>query len=160
MKKTIFLSMLAIAINFSANAQKQNFSFSVGGGLSSISASGGNGNSATGFGVDLVGKTNLSETLEGFVQTGYSSFSENGASLSNTPFLVGVNFQAGVFKPGLGIGYSNFSGGGSSTGGFAFSPQIGYNIDKVDVVAHYTSTSLNNGSFNIIGLKVLYKISK
>jgi hypothetical protein len=70
---------------------------------------------------------------------------------------VGANYKAGDFKPGIGMGYGRFqASGGNGIGGFAFSPQLGYSLEKVDLVAHYTSISLEGATFNIVGLKVLY----
>jgi hypothetical protein len=127
----------------------------VGGGLSTYSAGG--GRSTTGFGVDIVGKTDVSENFEGFIQTGYNLYSADGGSWSVIPVLVGANYKAGSFKPGLGIGYSrlNYSGG-LGIGGFSYSPQLGYSFDKFDIIGHYTSFSNNNFIVNVIGLKALY----
>ena len=157
MKKLFMLCFMTTVFAIAANAQDSNVKFSIGGGVSSYSVG---GNSATGFGLDLVAKKDLNESFEGFLHTGYNSYSESGSSWGVIPVLVGVNYKSGNFKPGLGIGYGRLSvSGGDGIGGFAFSPQLGYSLEKVDLVAHYTSISIEKSSsnINILGLKVLYK---
>jgi len=144
-----------------ANAQASKVKFSVGGGISSLSFSGGS-SSITGYGIELNATNQLSEQIEGFAQLGYNSFSDHGFTLGVTPILFGANIKVGALKPGLGIGYGRLSGNGPTgdgIGGFAFSPQVGYAYDKFNFIGHYTSTSVNNGSFNIVGVKVLYSFN-
>ncbi len=139
-----------------------------------------------GYGFDVIAKKDLSETLEGFGQIGYNTFSGSyipmGYSASEfsinvktnlIPILVGVNYKAGNFRPGIGIGYTtgsstlNISGSFSSSteiistykgndGGLTLSPQLGYNFNKIDVVAQYLSISASGGNANGFGLKVYY----
>ena len=43
----------------------------------------------------------------------------------------------------------------------SYERNIGYNFDKIEIVAHYTSTNLNNGPTNnwsIVGIKLLHKL--
>jgi hypothetical protein len=156
MKKLFMLCFMTTVFAVAANAQASNVKFSLGGNISSGNFSGG-GKSITGFGLDLSVKKDLNESFEGFLQTGYNSYSENGSSVGVIPVLVGANYKAGDFKPGIGMGYGRFqASGGNGIGGFAFSPQLGYSLEKVDLVAHYTSISLEGATFNIVGLKVLY----
>ena len=162
MKSIKFFTLSALLlIAFAVSAQTQKFSISVGTGLSSFSASN-NSKSSIGFGGHLTVRTDFSETLQGFVQTGYNAYLSNGYNVAFIPMLVGVNLKLSGFTPGLGIGYGSSTAGGSSTGGFTYSPQIGYTFDKVELVAHYTSTNLNNGSannWNMVGLKILRKLN-
>jgi hypothetical protein len=90
------------------------------------------------------------------------------------PVLVGVNYKAGNFRPGLGIGYSTASAtfdvsgslaagtnlevieDASSAGGLTISPQLGYNFNKIDIVAQYLSISASGGNASGFGLKVFY----
>ncbi|MCX6332179.1 MAG: hypothetical protein NTZ82_06030 [Bacteroidetes bacterium] len=110
-----------------------------------------------GFGIDIIGKTDISENFEGYIQAGYNTFSSDGGSWGIIPVLVGANFKAGNFKPGLGIGYGNLTAGSGGVGGFAISPQIGYGFEKIDLVASYTNISVsNNYSLKVIGLKLFY----
>jgi hypothetical protein len=156
MNKLFMLCFMITVFTVAASAQDSNVKFSLGAGISSYSVSGG-GRSATGFGIDLVAKKDINESFEGFFQTGYHSYSYDGASWGVIPALVGANYKSGSFKPGIGLGYGRIqTSGGEGVGGFAFSPQLGYNMEKFDFVAHFTSISVDYGSINIAGLKVLY----
>jgi hypothetical protein len=171
MKKIIGLFLMTSFFALTANAQGSKFNFSVGGGLSNATAL---GNSITGFGVDLVAKTDISETLEGFAQTGYTFFNDEGSSIKYFPLLIGINFKSGNLRPGLAMGYGSMSvpvsygydsdyGSSRSTstislGGLAISPQLGINFEKVDLVASYTLNQISILPVNIFGIKMLYKI--
>jgi hypothetical protein len=160
--KSLKLITLAsfILIAIASNAQTQAFSLSVGAGFSNFSANN-NSKSSTGLGADLTVRTDFSETVQGFAQTGYNAFLSNGYNVAFIPMLVGVNLKLSGFTPGFGFGYGSSTAGGSSVGGFTYSPQIGYNFDKYELVAHYTSTNLNTGTANnwsIAGIKLLYKL--
>jgi len=158
--KFFTLSTLLL-IAFNASAQTRKFLISVGGGLSTISASN-NSKSSIGWGGDINLRTDFSETLQGFVQTGYNAYLSNGYNVAFIPMLVGVNLKLSHFTPGLGIGYGSSTAGGSSSGGFTYSPQIGYTINKIELVAHYTSSNLSSGSannWNIVGVKILRKLN-
>jgi hypothetical protein len=154
MNKLFMLCFMITVFTVAANAQDSNVKFSVGGGISSYSAGG--GRSTTGFGIDLVAKKDINESFEGFFQTGYNTYSYDGGSWGVIPALVGANYKSGSFKPGIGLGYGRLQTDGGGIGGFAFSPQLGYSMEKFDFVAHYTSISVNDGSINVAGLKVLY----
>jgi hypothetical protein len=157
--KFITLSTLLL-ITLAASAQNQKFSLSIGTGVSSFSASN-NSKSSTGLGANLTLRTDFSETVQGFAQTGYNAYLSNGYNVAFVPMLVGVNLKLSGFTPGFGFGYGSSTAGGSSAGGFTYSPQIGYHFDKIELVAHYTSTNLNNGPTNnwkMFGLKILYKV--
>ena len=180
MKKIMFLVFVLVA-SLSLKAQDMKFNLGVGGVLGSLSNSSG-GDSKFGFGAEVQGTLSLTESIEGFAQTGYSSYSSNGISCGYIPFLVGAKYKVSNFKFGLGIGYGSISvasysytkdvpnayGGYSnqtfnvpsqSSSGFSFSPQVGYKItDKLEALAHFTSTSVTIGSYNIIGVKVFYTI--
>ncbi|GEM_PF-2994039 len=160
--KSLKLFTLAsfILLTIGASAQTQAFSLSLGAGLSNFSANN-NAKSSLGLGADLTVRTDFSENVQGFAQTGYSAFLSNGYNVAYIPMLVGVNLKLSGFTPGLGIGYGSSTAGGSSTGGFTYSPQVGYSFDKYELVAHYTSTNLNTGAANnwsIAGIKLLYKL--
>ncbi len=171
MKKIIGLFLIATVLTITANAQASKFNFSVGGGFSNASTM---GSSISGFGVDLVAKTDISETLEGFAQTGYTFFNDQGSSIKYFPLLIGVNFKSGNLRPGIAMGYGSMSvpysfgfesgdysdrtTGTISLGGFAISPQLGVNFEKVDLVASYTLNQISILPVNIFGLKLLYKI--
>ncbi len=184
MKKIIGLFLIATVLTLTANAQNSDVKFSAGGGF--VSGNFG-GETMNGFGFDLIAKKDISETLEGFAQIGYNTFSKSyvpyeytanelslNAKINVIPVLVGVNYKAGNFRPGIGIGYSSatakfdvsgsLSGGtdldvigdATSTGGLTISPQLGYNFNKVDIVAQYLSISASGGNASGFGLKVFY----
>jgi len=157
MNKLFMLCIMTTLFSVAAKAQDSKVKFSIGGSISSVNFSGG-GKSITGFGLDLSVKKDLNESFEGFLQSGYNSYSESGSTFGIIPVLVGANYKAGNFRPGIGIGYGSLSSGGSGkgSGGFSYSPQLGYSMEKVDLVAHYTAISIENSTCNIIGLKVLY----
>jgi hypothetical protein len=156
MKKYLLLSAIILGIITVANAQTKKFKFSAGGGIASYTAGTG-GKSTMGFGIDIIGKTDISENFEGYIQAGYNTFSSDGGSWGIIPVLVGANFKAGNFKPGLGIGYGNLTAGSGGVGGFAISPQIGYGFEKIDLVASYTNISVSdNYSLKVFGLKLFY----
>lgn len=149
-----------IFLTMGAYAQTHTFSVSLGAGFSNFSANN-NAKSSTGLGADLTVRTDFSEKVQGFAQTGYNAFLSNGYNVAYIPMLVGVNLKLSGFTPGFGIGYGSSTAGGSSTGGFTYSPQIGYSFDKYEIVAHYTSTNLNTGTTNnwtIAGIKMLYNL--
>jgi hypothetical protein len=164
MKKIIGLCLIATVITFTATAQASKFNFSIGGNVSSLSVLGA---SASGFGLDLVAKTDISPTIEGFAQTGYSIFSDNGTSLKYMPLLIGINFKTGNLRPGIGFGYGSFTypdnwgdddpyyGSGSyrardvTAGGFSISPQLGINFEKIDLVASYTLNQIVQAPYQI-----------
>jgi len=151
MKKVLMVVVVVFGV-LMAHAQDKKVVFSLGGGVSSLTNLG--AKSIIGFGIDAQATTNFTESIQGFAQTGYHSFSQDGTSGGFIPFLVGAKYIAGDFRPGIGIGYGTFSG----SGGSVFSPQVGYNVNKFDIIAHYTSTSIAGGNVNVIGLKVLYQL--
>ncbi len=174
MKKIFGVFFITILVTLNTNAQRQyetpKFRFSTGGGI--VSGNFG-GLSLNGFGFDVIAKTDISETLEGFGQIGYNSFSGNidfGISAvkikSNLiPILMGVNYKAGNLKPGIGIGFTNanstvydqYDRESGSDSGFTISPQLGYSFEKIDLVAQYFSISASTGNANGFGLKAFYK---
>ena len=159
----MILALVTVAV-VSVNAQKsesKKFTFGVGPVVSFPS-----GDFSTGYGVGFGGEVeaimSISNNFEGFAQAGYSSFTGktiSGFKVSSVgfiPVLVGARYSKD-FIGGLGLGYGSFSGGGSSSGGFTFSPQAGYNFGKIEALAHYTSVSTSGGSTNFMGIKVFYK---
>jgi hypothetical protein len=154
------LTFLFIAFfTITSNAQ-QKYTVSLGGGYSSYKASG-NAKNASGLGIDITAKANLSESVEAFAQTGYNAYLNNGFNVAFIPMLLGANIKFNDFKAGMGIGYGSSTAGGSTKGGFTYSPQIGYQINNVDLVVHYTSTNISDrgtGTWNMFGFKILHKL--
>ena len=160
MKNRILVTLATIMLLVTAANAQNKTSVSFGAGYSTYKASG-NPKNTSGFGLDIIAKTALSESVEGFAQTGYNAYLNNGFNVAYIPLLVGVNIKLNNFKPGIGIGYGSSTAGGSSTGGFTVSPQLSYQINNVDLVLHYSSTSLHTGgtgTWNMFGFKVLHKL--
>jgi hypothetical protein len=183
MKKIIGFTFVAILITTIASAQTQNIRFSGGGGLVFGS---GTGDYLKGYGLDIIAKKDIAEKIEGFAQIGYNSFSGSrgipgltaneitlNLKTNMIPMLVGVNYKAGNFRPGIGVGYTignaslDKSGSLASSngltivykgfdGGLSFNPQLSYNLNKIDLVANYFIVSSNGGNANGYGLKVYY----
>jgi hypothetical protein len=165
MKKSIIGFILLVAA-FTVNAQDKKFQLAAGpvvsiptGELESINT--------VGFGAELVATYNLSDSFQGFAQTGVQFFggktlnsgigSIKMPSFTHIPVLVGARYLIDKFNVGLGAGYGSFSLDGSKSNGFSVSPQVGVNLGKIDLTGHYTSTSVSNGSLNYFGLKTAYK---
>lgn len=165
MKKQIISFFLLIAA-FTVNAQDKKFQLAAGpvvsfptGELKKINT--------VGFGAELVATYNLSDSFQGFAQTGVQFFGGKSLSLgtesikmpsfTHIPVLVGARYLINQFNVGLGAGYGSFSLDGSKSNGFSVSPQVGVSLGKINLTGHYTSTSVSNGSLNYIGLKTAYK---
>ena len=113
MKKAFLMSFGLITL-FVFNAQaQQKYSLSFGGGYSNYKATG-NPKSSSGFGLDVTAKAALSQNVEGFVQTGYNAYLNNGFNVAFIPMLVGANVNVNNLKPGIGIGYGSSTAGGST----------------------------------------------
>ena len=113
-----------------------------------------------GIGAEAQASLGIAPSFEGFGQVGYSSFSVKSSlgsgSIGFMPILVGARYINNGLSFGAGLGYGSFSGSGSSEGGFTYSPQVGYNFSKIQATLHYTSVSLDGGSFGMFGLKAFY----
>ena len=168
MKKILFTMLVASSVLL-CKAQDKNFSLSVGPVVSSASGDFSNGY-GLGFGAEVQATYPIAESFEAFAQAGYQSFSGKSVttfpgitvsnpSIGHIPFLVGARYkQEGGFIGGLGIGFGSYSGGSQSQSGFTFSPQVGYNISKFDLLLHYTSSSVSGVTLSYFGIKVYYKI--
>ena len=84
---------------------------------------------------------------------------DQAATATHIPVLAGVrytsksNFFIGL---GLGFGFYNF-GEGDKESGFAFSPHIGYSLDKFDLLMKYNNTTTSGLNANYIGISGAYK---
>lgn len=160
MKTTILFFALAI---FSIHAIAQDdeddktFKFGLGGTLS-IPLGDLKLSTTYGVGFEATGVYSFSEDIAGFAQAGVNVFkgkSDFGsdASLLNIPVLVGARYKVNGFFIGAGVGYGRFSSSTTSLGGFSYSPQIGYDLGKLQILLHYTSTTVTGGSLSYVGLK-------
>ena len=169
------MTLCVASIAFCSKAQDKKFGLGIGPVVSFPTGDFGTA-SGVGIGGELQATYPISSSVDGFAQAGYQSFagktftenvfgtnvSSKGPSGSLIPVLVGARYKFskdGGFNAGIGVGYASLSygDGGGSSGGFAYSPQVGYSISKFDFIANYTSFSVTGGSGTYFGLKVYYK---
>ena len=116
--------------------------------------------STVGVGVELTANYAVSENFEAFVQTGVHVFRAKDtyygeqSGVLHLPAMVGARVKASGFFAGAGVGYGYFNGGGDPLSGFLYSPQIGYAGGRLQIMAHYTSTTVTGGSLSYFGIKV------
>lgn len=144
-------------------AHSQSFKFGIG---PAVSAPLGNFKEINniGLGLEATGILTFSENFQGFAQVGYHNFTPKtidilgvtikGESTSHVPFLFGARYVSNGFMIGTGLGYGTY---GKNLSGFTFSPQVGYALEKFDIVGAYTSSSLGGENLSYLGLKVFYK---
>jgi hypothetical protein len=160
-KHILGLSLLVILAVGSAHAQKK-FQFSAGPAVS-LPVSDLNLISSWGIGLEISGAYQLSSNFEAFGQFGYHNFFgkdldlggiiiKSGSS-THIPLLVGGRYRGGKLIAGAGIGY----GWWEDTGAFTYSPQVGIDLGKIDLLAHYTSSTRDGSSLSYLGLKAFYK---
>ncbi len=169
MKQFFLLSLICIFTNaaFSQVKQdvKQKFGFGFGG---SLIFPAGNFRETSGFGmgVEATGIYHLSDKFSGFMQAGSNFITVvdtgkvGGPAFQLTyhmPFIAGARCDIGNFFVGAGIGYGLFSDGDGPSGGFLYSPQIGYQLNQhYHFIFHYTSTSVNHSDRSYFGIKAFH----
>lgn len=162
MKKHILGVFLLILAGAGAVHAQKKFQFSAGPALS-LPVGDLNTISSLGVGIEVSGAYKLSNSVEAFGQFGYHNFFgkdvdfggiiiKTGSS-SHLPLLVGARYRGGKLIIGGGIGY----GWWEDTGAFTFSPQVGIDLGKIDLLAHYTSSTRDGSSLSYLGLKAFYK---
>jgi len=161
MKKALVFLLVLTA--WCSGTQSQTFKFGIGPALSLPIGTFYDINSV-GIGAEVTGILQFSEKFEAWGQAGYHYFTKKdieyggvtfeGESTGHVPFIFGGRYRSSNFVIGAGFGYSTFGEGAS---GFTFSPQLGYSSDKVDVLGHYTSTSIDGSNLAYIGLKTHFK---
>jgi hypothetical protein len=161
MKKVIFLAATLFLGFMGTQAQ----SFKIGAGPV-LSIPVGNLKDANGIGIgaELTGILEFSESFQAFGQVGYQSFMAKtvnvfgttikGEPTSHIPFIFGARYHSNGLLVGAGLGYGTHGKGAS---GFTFSPQLGYSMEKIDLVGHFTSSSIGGASLSYIGVKTYYK---
>lgn len=114
-----------------------------------------------GIGVEVTGILEFSENFEAFGQAGYSSFMGKtivagikSEAISHIPVLFGARYKTNGLLIGAGLGYGSW---GKNSSGFNFSPQVGYSMNNIDIIGHYSSTSVGGGSLAFMGIKAYYK---
>lgn len=160
MKTTILFLTLAVfcQVAFAQDDEDKVFKFGVGG---TISVPLGDLKESTTYGVgfEVTGVYSITENIAAFAQTGInvfkgqSNYGYDDASLLNIPFLAGARFKTGGFFIGAGAGYGRFTSDGTTLSGFMYSPQVGYDLGKMQVLLHYSATSVTGGTLSYVGLK-------
>jgi hypothetical protein len=170
MRKTFLTSLITFLFINAAFSQtepykQQKFMFGFGGALLFPA---GNFRTTSGFGmgVEATGVYNFSKKLSGFMQVGSDfitvidtdEFKGSAFQLKyHMPFIAGMRFKMNKFFAGAGIGYGLFTDGDGPTGGFLFSPQIGYQLNKhYHFIFHYTSTSVDGSNRAYFGIKAFH----
>jgi hypothetical protein len=164
MKKLLTLTaviVLAIAANAQQKAADKKVTFGVGPTVSLPFGSFGDAYSF-GIGAEIEATYHASSSFQAFAQAGYANFSGKTImsikipSVGYIPVLVGGRYVTNGFSIGAGIGYGNFTGSGSSSGGFAYSPQIGYNFGKVNLIGSYNGVSTSGSTSSFAAVKAYY----
>jgi hypothetical protein len=173
MKKILSFPLLLLAF-FGANAQQQQGDFTFGVGLN-LGLPVGNFHLINSFGVGghLQGEYNFTDNITGVLTTGYTSFFGKSISVDNglggtasfkqpaiglIPVVVGPRFYpVDQFFVGVQAGIGFLTGGGSSTSGFDYYPQVGYNADNFQVILGYNGVSANGGTLGNLSLTGVFK---
>jgi hypothetical protein len=172
--KRFILVFSIITVSFIAGAQKTSESATgvkFGGGLRVGLPLGDFGDSySLGIGAELQAEYMFTPTVSGTFTTGYTNFigkSESfggftfkNPSLGLIPILVGARvYPAPDFFIGGKLGLGIFTGSSSSSTGFSYEPQVGYNAEKFQFSLGYNGWSKNGGSLNHLGLTGIYKFN-
>lgn len=161
MKKVLLLALTITVGVLTSNAQK----FRLGAGpVVSVPLGDFGDINGIGIGAELTGILEFSESFEAFGQVGYQRFagktfnilgmSIKGDATNHIPVLFGGRYKTNGFLIGAGLGYGSY---GENSSGFTFSPQIGYSLEKIDIIGNYTSSSLGGGSLSYFGIKTHFK---
>jgi hypothetical protein len=173
MKKIVLALMIICASAITVRAQMTQGDFTFGAGIH-LGLPTGNLNTVTSFGLggEVQAEYAFSENLTGVATSGYTYFFgksfDNGlggtykVNYGHIPVIVGARFYPSeqIFV-GAQIGYGHYSassqGVSSSSGGFEYRPQVGYNADMFQFILSYDGVSVTGGSLAHIGLTALYK---
>jgi hypothetical protein len=174
MKKILSISFL-VATFFGAKAQTQqqgDFHFGVGLNLG-LPVGTFHDISSFGVGGHVQGEYNFTDNITGVLTTGYTSFfgktvtesdglggtfSFKEPSLGLIPIVAGPRFYpVDQFFVGVQAGIGILTGGGSSTSGFDYYPQIGYNADQFQVILGYNGVSASGATYGNISLTGVFK---
>jgi len=159
MKKSVLISFLLLVTvaAFSQDDEQKTFKFGLGTSLS-LPVSDLKTSTSYGVGFELIGDYNFSEHLSAFLQSGVDVFKSNtiygdADNIGHIPVIAGARVKSNGFFAGAGAGYGFWFGDGSDRG-FLYSPQIGYEMEHYQFMAHYTSTAVKGGSLSYFGIKV------
>ena len=160
MKKTFLFLALAVC-SFHVFAQEDDdkiFKFGLGGAIS-LPLNDLKVSTSYGVGFEAIGVYNLSESIAAFAEAGIHVFKGqavyggDAGSILHIPVMAGARFKVNGFFIGAGAGFGSWSSSGTTLSGFLYSPQIGYDLGKMQVLIHYTSGSVTGGTFSYVGLK-------
>ena len=164
MKKVLFIAILSTLL-LQLKAQENKVQFKVGAALG-IPTGFLQLSHGIGYGVVLDADVyKISPTLNIYGETGVLFFSgksflgDKSPIATHIPILGGIRYKSTDFFVGLGIGYGyyNFGSGNGSESGFSLSPNIGYSLSKVDIIAKYNSTTTSSVNANYISIGGVYK---
>ena len=159
MKKLLLTFVVLIGVSAVLNAQQ----FKIGAGPAlSVPVGNLSKSNSIGIGAEVTGVYEFSESIQGFGQIGYQRFLPKSMNvygtsiktdgISHLPFIIGARYNANGILVGAGLGYSIFE----KSSGFTFSPQVGYSLEKFDVIGHFTSASIAGASISYFGVKAHY----
>lgn len=179
MKKILLVLSVFSVSTIVSKAQSKEGNFTLGAGVQ-VALPTGNLHTTHSFGIggQIQGEYGFSDNLTGIATTGYTSFfgktvndsytdpntgttisgSYKYSSVGQIPILVGARFYPSepIFV-GAQIGVGIYSGGGSSSSGFEYRPQIGYDAGAIQVSLFYDGTSVSGGTLGYVGLSGVYK---
>lgn len=167
MKKVFLFVSIAMISVFSAKAQDNASGFHFGGGVRLAMPIGDYSDFYTfGVGAELQGEYMFTEKVSATATAGYVHFlakefaGVKGDGTGLIPVLAGVRVypSTNIFigaRAGVGI----LTGGGSSTSGFSYEPQVGYNGEKFQVALGYNGVSVESTTFSHIALSAIFKFN-
>ena len=168
MKKLLLIATFVVAGLMGAKAQDGS-GFHFGAGLSLGLPIGDFGDTHSfGIGVEAQGEYMFSEKFSGVINSGYTSFFGKDVdvpgfgtveveSVGLIPILAGIRvYPAPQFFIGARAGLSILTGGGESTSGFGYRPEIGYNGGPIQIALSYNGFSKDGETISHIGLTAIY----
>ncbi|AXG72087.1 outer membrane protein beta-barrel domain protein [Kordia sp. SMS9] len=168
MKKTILAVVAVFAMVFTANAQDGKFEVGINGALPIGDA----GDFYTfSVGLDAAYMWNVSDKFDAGVATGFTNAFGDEQSITVFGITTTIDAEDAQFIPiagaarynvsddffvGADLGYAIGINDGND-GGFYYRPKIGYNVsERVSLNVSYTGISIDGGSFDTIGLGVMF----
>jgi hypothetical protein len=120
-----------------------------------------------GIGVEAQGEYMFSEKFSGVINSGYTSFlgktvdfglgSQKIDAVGWIPILAGVRvYPSPKIFIGARVGVGILTGGGSSSTGFQYRPEVGYNGGPIQIALGFNGWSKNGENDNFIGLTAIY----
>jgi hypothetical protein len=101
--------------------------------------------------------------LLGYHYLAPKNFDINGTNVkaysgSLIPIMAGLKYVSQNFTIGTSLGFTSYSNEvQASQIRLAFSPQLGYSGNKIEILGHYTNIFIPGFNFSTTGLKFFYK---